>query len=135
MLGNTKWDTWEDSWNVAIMVSFCSELLKTKWNFEIEKLKFQYNLCLYCQVSCRIQVPWKIWKPAKCLQFYQRCSKKAFFRKTTFWYIKWKVPNLPSCYAKKKNTLVSGNASDKKNAHLGGRKFLFFLISLIEFFK
>ena len=47
MLGNTKWDTWEDSWNVAIMVSFCSELLKTKWNFEIEKLKFQYNLCLW----------------------------------------------------------------------------------------
>ena len=28
--------------------------------------------------------------------------------------------------AKKKNTLVSGNAGDEKNLHPGGRKFIFF---------
>ena len=27
--------------------------------------------------------------------------------------------------AKKKNTLVSGNAGDQKNLHLGGRKYIF----------
>ena len=26
----------------------------------------------------------------------------------------------------KKNALISGNAGDKKNLHLGGRKFIFF---------
>ena len=31
-------------------------------------------------------------------------------------------------WAKKKYTLVSGNAGDKKNLHPGGRKFFFFLI-------
>ena len=37
--------------------------------------------------------------------------------------------------AKKKNTLVSGNASDEKNLHLGSYKLFFFLINLNEFFK
>ena len=36
--------------------------------------------------------------------------------------------------AKKKNTLVSGNPGDEKNLHPGGRKFIYFLISLIDFF-
>ena len=37
--------------------------------------------------------------------------------------------------AKKKNTLVSGNADDKKNHHPGGCKFFFFfLINLIACF-
>ena len=39
-----------------------------------------------------------------------------------------------SAEAKKKNTLVSGNACDKKSILPGGRKFIF-LISLIGFFK
>ena len=30
------------------------------------------------------------------------------------------------CKAKDKNTLVSGNAGDEKNRHLGGGNFIFF---------
>ena len=36
--------------------------------------------------------------------------------------------------AKKKNTLVSGNAGDEKNLHPSGFTFVF-LINVIEFFK
>ena len=36
--------------------------------------------------------------------------------------------------AKKENTLVSGNPGDEKNLHPGGRKFIYFLISLIDSF-
>ena len=35
--------------------------------------------------------------------------------------------------AKKKNTLVSGNAGDEKNLHPGGRKFIF-LIDFLDIF-
>ena len=36
---------------------------------------------------------------------------------------------------KKNNTLVSGSAGDEKNLHSGGRKFIFFLINIIDFLK
>ena len=41
---------------------------------------------------------------------------------------------LPHDKAKKKSTLVSGNAGDEKNLLLGGHNFIF-LINLTEFFK
>ena len=41
--------------------------------------------------------------------------------------------NLSAVRPRKKNTLLSGNAGDEKNVHLGGRKI--FLMNLIDFFK
>ena len=46
----------------------------------------------------------------------------------------WNIFSQRLTKAKKKNTLVSGNAGDEGKLHPGARKFIF-LINLIEFFK
>ena len=53
--------------------------------------------------------------------------------KTWLDFLKW-ISSLLTHKAKKKNTLVSGNAGDEKNLHPGSRKFKF-LINLTEFYQ
>ena len=55
---------------------------------------------------------------------FKEMSLSQYFEKTVY----------SSSYAKKKNTLVSGNAGETENLY-GGSQKLIFLINLFKFFK